>query len=141
MEFWEIYDQYYAKVRRFILTLVRDDWVADDLIQETFLRILQNIENLKDPPNCLPGYFGSPTIFVKTTSASGKYREEKKNGSGKKRLEDSIKEALIQKELEQREMGECVQNQIDLLPEPYGRSWFFSTSWNAAIKRLPIFLG
>ena len=29
MEFWDIYDQYYAKVRKFILTLVKDEWVAD----------------------------------------------------------------------------------------------------------------
>ena len=48
MEFWAIYDQYYAKVRKFILALVRDEWVADDLIQETFLRVQQNLEGLRD---------------------------------------------------------------------------------------------
>jgi len=47
MEFWEIYDQYYAKVRRFILHVVRDEWIADDLIQETFLRIQRNVESLR----------------------------------------------------------------------------------------------
>ena len=49
MEFWDIYDQYYGKVRKFILTLVKDEWVADDLIQETFLRIQNNLQSLKDP--------------------------------------------------------------------------------------------
>jgi DNA-directed RNA polymerase specialized sigma24 family protein len=49
MEFWDIYDQYYVKVRRFILTLVKDEWVADDLIQETFLKIQNNLKSLKDP--------------------------------------------------------------------------------------------
>ena len=42
MEFWDIYDQHCARVRKFILTLVRDEWVADDLIQETFLKIQNN---------------------------------------------------------------------------------------------------
>ena len=32
--------------------------------------------------------------------------------------EGSMQEAFMQRELEQREMGRCVQNQIDLLPEP-----------------------
>jgi RNA polymerase sigma-70 factor (ECF subfamily) len=48
MEFWDIYDQYYGNVRKFILTLVKDEWVADDLIQETFLRIQNNLKSLKD---------------------------------------------------------------------------------------------
>lgn len=49
MDFWKIYDQYYAKVRKFILANVRDEWAADDLIQETFIRIQKNLESLKDP--------------------------------------------------------------------------------------------
>jgi DNA-directed RNA polymerase specialized sigma24 family protein len=44
MEFWEIYDRYYAKVRRFILALVKDQWAADDLNQETFLRFRKTWE-------------------------------------------------------------------------------------------------
>ena len=116
MEFWEIYDQYYAKVRRFILTLVRDDWVADDLIQETFLRILQNIENLRDPSKL------SSWIFrIAYNLCQDHFRQRKisrrKEETGEEEMED-FKETLIQKELEQRQMGECVQNQINLLPEP-----------------------
>jgi RNA polymerase sigma-70 factor, ECF subfamily len=116
MEFWEIYDQYYAKVRKFILTLVRDDWVADDLIQETFLRILQNIENLRDPSKL------SSWIFrIAYNLCQDHFRQRKisrrKEETGGEEMED-LKEALIQKELEQRQMGECVQNQINLLPEP-----------------------
>lgn len=33
MNAYEIYDQYYQKVRRFILSYVRDEWTADDLTQ------------------------------------------------------------------------------------------------------------
>jgi len=39
MDFWKIYDQYYESVRKFILAYVKDEWVADDLIQDTFLRV------------------------------------------------------------------------------------------------------
>ena len=49
MEFLEIYDQFYQRVRKFILASVRDESFADDLIQETFLRIQENLDSVRDP--------------------------------------------------------------------------------------------
>jgi RNA polymerase sigma-70 factor (ECF subfamily) len=121
MEFWDIYDQYYTKIRKFTLSLVKDEWVADDLIQETFLKIQNNLKNLKDPSKL------SSWIFrIAYNLCQDHFRQLKRS-----RKEESIdhegiegfKEALIQKgsdiqkELEQRQMGECVQDQINLLPE------------------------
>jgi RNA polymerase sigma-70 factor, ECF subfamily len=121
MEFWEIYDQYYAKVRRFILALVKDPWTADDLIQETFLRVQQNLGTLKDSSKLSSWIFRIAHNLcqdhfrqLKTSRRKGSTGLEQTEG-----LEEAfIQEVFIQKELEQREMGECVQNQIDLLPEP-----------------------
>ncbi len=122
MEFWEIYDQHYSRVRKFILALVKEEWAADDIIQETFLKVQQNVESLRDPSRL------SPWIFrIAHNLCQDHFR-----GLKKSRKEESIdqeetgdlKEALIQKglgiqeEMEQRQMGECVQNQINLLPEP-----------------------
>src|SRR4030043_656987 len=121
MEFWDIYDQYYAKVRKFILALVKDEWVADDLIQETFLKIQNNLKNLKDPSKL------SSCIFrIAYNLCQDHFRQlkrlRKEERIDQEEMED-FKEALIQKgpdiqkELEQRQMGECVQDQINLLPE------------------------
>ena len=121
MDFWDIYDQYYARVRKFILTLVKDEWVADDLIQETFLKIQQNIENLKDPSKLSPWIFRIAYNLCQDHFRQLK-RLRKEERIDQEEMED-FKEALvqkgpdIQKELEQRQMGECVQNQINLLPE------------------------
>ena len=41
MDFWEIHDQYYPRVKGFILGLVRDESLTDDLVQETFLAALK----------------------------------------------------------------------------------------------------
>lgn len=57
MNFWEIYDQYYDKLRKFILTFVKDEWVADDLIQETFVRIQENLDSIRDPSRISPWIF------------------------------------------------------------------------------------
>ena len=121
MEFWEIYDQYYARVRKFILALVKDEWVADDLIQETFLRVQQNIGSLKDPSKLSSWIFRIAYNLCQDHFRQSK-RSRKEERIDQEETED-FKEALIQrgpdiqKELEQRQMGECVQNQINLLPE------------------------
>ena len=121
MEFWEIYDQFYGKVRKFILALVKDEWVADDLIQETFLRIQNNLKSLKDSSKLSSWIFRIAYNLCQDHFRQLK-RSRKEERIDQEEMED-LKEALvqrgpdIQKELEQRQMGECVQNQIDLLSE------------------------
>jgi len=121
MEFWEIYDPYYAKVRKFILALVKDPWTADDLIQETFLKVQQNLGTLKDTSK-LSSWIYRIAYNLCQDHFRRRKAGRKKEGTGLEQTEGVeegfIQEVLIQKELEQREMGKCVQNQIDLLPEP-----------------------
>ncbi len=121
MEFWDTYDQYYAKVRRFILALVKDEWVADDLIQETFIRVQQNVESLRDASKL------SSWIFRIAHNLCQDHFRQLKTSRREESIDheeaEGLKEALvqegrdIQKELEQGQMGECVQDQISLLPE------------------------
>ena len=120
MEFWEIYDQYYAKVRKFILALVKDEWSADDLIQETFLRIQENLSSLRDPSKM------SSWIFRIAYNLCQDHFRQLKSAQRKESIDEDkietfgdafVQEELVQKDMEQREMGQCVQNQIDLLPE------------------------
>ena len=48
MDFYEVYEQHYDCVRKFVLASVKNRWVADDLVQETFLRVLQNFSKVRD---------------------------------------------------------------------------------------------
>jgi RNA polymerase sigma-70 factor (ECF subfamily) len=120
MEFWEIYDQYYARVRRFILALVKDEWAADDLIQETFLRIQENLGSLRDPSRISSWIFRIAYHLCQDHFRQLKVAQRKESIDEEKleNLGDAfVQEELVQKDLEQREMGECVQNQMDLLPQ------------------------
>ncbi len=121
MEFWEIYDPYYVKVRKFILALVKDPWAADDLIQETFLKVQQNLGTLKDPSKLSSWIYRIAYNLCQDHFRRGK-AERKRESTDLEQTENLaegfIQEQLIQKELEQQEMGRCVQDQIDLLPEP-----------------------
>src|SRR4030042_332762 len=122
LNFWEIYDQYYPGVRRFVLHLVRDEWAADDLVQETFLRVQQNLPGLKDPSKISSWIFRIAHNLCQDHFRRSKAsrREENLDREEGEDLEAFVKKGGdIEKELEQREMGECVQNQIDRLPEAF----------------------
>ena len=116
MDFWEIHDQYYRRVRGFIRGLVRDDSLADDLVQETFIRIQQNQDSLRDPTKM------SSWIFrIAYNLCQDHFRKRKESSLDEKEIEEKTcdsKEVGIEKEMEQRQMGECVQDKINLLPEP-----------------------
>jgi RNA polymerase sigma-70 factor (ECF subfamily) len=114
MDYWKIYDQYYGSVRKFILAYVKDEWVADDLIQETFIRVQKNLNSIKDPAKI------SAWIFrIAYNLCHDHYRQSKRASLNQRSIQQEIvtfKEALVQKELEQHQMGECVQDKMDLLP-------------------------
>jgi len=116
MDFWEIHDQYYPRVRGFILGLVRDESLADDLVQETFIRIQQNLHRLIDPSKI------SSWIFrIAYNLCQDHFRKRKESSldeSGIMERTGDPGDTNIQKEMEQRQMGECIQGKINLLPEP-----------------------
>jgi RNA polymerase sigma-70 factor (ECF subfamily) len=114
MNFWEIYDQFYAKVRRFILALVKDEWVADDLIQETLTRVQENLDSLRDPSKVSSWIFRIAYNLCQDHFRQSRIRwNEAKTGH-----EGSFSASSLQKEVEQHEMGQCVQDRVNLLPEP-----------------------
>lgn len=47
-EFDIIYDTYFKDIYRFILSLTRNTAVAEDIVQDTFIKALNNIHNLRD---------------------------------------------------------------------------------------------
>ncbi len=115
MEFWDIYYQYYERVRKFILTIIKDEWVADDIIQETFVRIQKNFDQLKDPTKI------SAWIFrIAYNLCQDHFRRQKHPTSTDNQIEaptDILSEPLFHKQLEQHQMGQCVQVEINRLPE------------------------
>ena len=116
MDFWEIHEQYYPRVRGFVLGLVRNDSVAEDLIQETFIRIQQNQDRLRDPSKL------SSWIFrIAYNLCQDHFRRRKESPLAESGMDENTGDSEgggIEKELEQRQMGECVQDKIGLLPEP-----------------------
>lgn len=116
MDFSDIYDTHYQPVRRFIAKLVGDTWVADDLAQDTFIKVRENLKGLKDPSKLAPWIFRIARNRCLDHFRSGAKQNEKPEPK------DGIKafiEPLAQIQLEQQEMSRCVQDKIHLLPVPF----------------------
>jgi len=114
MEFLELYDQFYQRVRKFILASVKDESVADDLIQETFIKIQENLNSLRDPAKI------SSWIFRIAYHLCQDHFRTLKKSSSHEEIHDglvNLQETPVQKKLEQGEMSRCVQDQLNLLPE------------------------
>lgn len=56
-EFGVIYDKYFQDVYRFILSLSRNVEMTEDIIQDTFIKALKNITELRDETKIKPWLF------------------------------------------------------------------------------------
>ncbi len=116
MHLTEIYDQYYLKVRKYILHTVRNDWLADDLVQETFIRVNDNLENLRDPVKLQAWIFR-----IAHNLCQDYFRQQGKTTHlGLEEVSEETvpsKAPTTQKELEQGQMRKCVFGLVNRLPE------------------------
>lgn len=114
MDLFTIHDQYYQRVWKFILASVKNEAAADDLTQETFIRIQEKIQSVRDPEKI------SSWIFQIAYHLCQDHFRTLKKSSTQKEIHDglvNIEEISIQKKLEQGEMSLCVQDKLSLLPE------------------------
>ncbi|MFC1823028.1 RNA polymerase sigma factor [Thermodesulfobacteriota bacterium] len=112
MEFVEIYDTHFQKVRSFIVGMTGDNWAADDLAQETFIRVRKNLKDLRDRTKL------RPWIFQIARNICRDYF--RKNGKKKLITASPAHDPVgppVQIQMEQQQMSSCVQDKIQLLPE------------------------
>lgn len=116
MHLTEIYDQYYQRIRKFILHTVRNEWLADDLVQETFIRINNNLENVRDPSKLQSWIFR-----IAYNLCQDYFRNRGKAGeAGSEEISAETVPSKIptgQKEIEQGQMRKCVFGLVNHLPE------------------------
>jgi RNA polymerase sigma-70 factor (ECF subfamily) len=116
MDFYEVYEEYYDRVRRFILASVRNSWVADDLIQETFLRIFQNLPQIRDQSK-----LSSWVFRIAANLCQDYFRRAKRspllfedNPPG-----EAPEERSPERDVERYQLSLWVQDLVNVLPEPW----------------------
>jgi RNA polymerase sigma-70 factor (ECF subfamily) len=138
MDLLRIHDQYYHRVRKFILASVKNEPVADDLVQETFIKIQENLDRVRDPEKI------SSWIFrIAYHLCQDHFRSLKKSSFQEEIPEGlvTLQESSVQKELEQGEMSRCVQDKLSLLPETQRSVIIFADLMDFSLQEIADILG
>jgi RNA polymerase sigma-70 factor (ECF subfamily) len=115
MKFWDIYYEYHESVRKFAVSFVKDEWVADDITQDTFEKVQGNFRQLNDPAKISAWIFRIAYNLCQDHFRNA--RKEIQNGqrlAGQVQIQDVMP---LDKKLELHQMNQCVQDKVDLLPE------------------------
>lgn len=126
-EFTDLVSKYRTSIHRYILTVVRNPTVAEDLTQETFLRAFRKLETLRDDTkvsawlyristNLCRDYYRRSSRSPKTVSIEDS-REDGPAGV-QERLRDTDRPPL-DLWLEQDQMSACVKGYLEDLPDAY----------------------
>ncbi len=117
----EVAEQYRSAIHRYILRLVGDPERAEDLTQETFLRVHQHLGGLKDAAALEAWLYRIATNVCYDRFRQRDHREPALPLSSLGDEEDSVasdEEALRPEQLlEQSEMSDCVLRFLARLPE------------------------
>lgn len=113
-------ERYRASIYRYILRLVRDPSLADDLTQETFLRAHQHLGELKDA-----GALEAWLYRIATNVSFDRLRQRERRGptlplldTQEGGIEPVPEDGALRPDqlLEQKEMGDCVMRFLAELP-------------------------
>ncbi len=116
-DYYYIVEQYQDIVGKFICVTVRNQWVSDDLTQETFIKAYKRIDSLKDLSK-----IKSWLMRIAYNLCLDYFKTASKN---KIDSWDSIEEVSssnilpMGKQLERDEMSQCVREKMLLLPQSY----------------------
>jgi RNA polymerase sigma-70 factor (ECF subfamily) len=138
MDFLEIHDQFYERVRKFILASVRNESAADDLVQEAFMKIQENLDSVRDAAKV------SSWVFrIAHNLCQDHFRALKKSSSNEEVHDGlvNLQETPVQKKMEQGEMSQCVQDQLNLLPESLRSVLIFSDVMEFSQQEIADILG
>jgi len=125
-DFDELYAAYEKPLYNYILRMVKEKQVAEDLVQDAFVKIYQNLENFrgdsklstwiyKIATNTYPDYFRT-AAFKKETKTDQLTDHENKDT----KFIDIEKILSIDEQFVKSEMSDCVREFLTELPElPY----------------------
>jgi RNA polymerase sigma-70 factor (ECF subfamily) len=115
MDFWELYDRYYSRVRGYATSMLRDPAASDDVVQETFMRAQANLGDLREPEKVPAWLFRiAHNLCIDQLRAR---RASRIDAAADLDAAGACDGASVQRDLERGQMSACVRSKIDQLPE------------------------
>jgi RNA polymerase sigma-70 factor (ECF subfamily) len=108
------------------------------LVQEAFIKIQQNLDGVR-----VPGKVSSWGFRIAHNLCQDYFRTQKKLSSHEEIHEGlvNLQETPLQKKMEQGEMSQCVQDQLNLLPESLRSVLIFSDVMEFSQQEIADILG
>lgn len=123
VDLWSLYETEFQPVRRYVLGIVRDESLADDLVQEVFLTAQERLHTLRDPTRAKPWLL---------RIARNRCLDHLRSPATRRRVESPAdldactcgcgpvpEELPALRTLEQQEMSQCVQDRLAALSEEH----------------------
>ncbi len=117
MDFWELYDRYYSRVRGYAASMLRDAAASDDVVQETFIRAQANLDALREP-ECVSAWLFRIAHNLCMDHLRAR-RSSRIDPAADPDSAGACDGASVQRDLERGEMSACVREKIDRLPESH----------------------
>lgn len=124
LDLGQVVHEHRSRIYRYLLSMVRDPHVAEDLTQETFLRALRGLGSLRDRAALVPWLYRLATnVFIDWVRAENRRGLTYAGGQGRDEAgliaEIPDPTARIDRRVEQKDMSECVQDFVDDLPDDF----------------------
>jgi RNA polymerase sigma-70 factor (ECF subfamily) len=119
--FEELFSSYQGRIHAYILGLVREPGDADDLTQETFLRVFRKLDTLRDPANVSSWLYRIATNLVNDRfRALGRRPPDRSLSDDEgEPVPDDATVPRLDSLLARSEMSDCVQRYIDELSDSH----------------------
>lgn len=120
-----VFDQYGDKIRRYILRQVRNPADADDLTQETFLRVHRKLATLQDPATLSTWLYRIATHVCYDRFRSAAHRHAAQplaaaaDGDDTDADPEDADAPRLDHVIDRADMGACVREYIERLPDSY----------------------
>lgn len=99
-----IYDQYFPQIYRYVRYRVSDDSIAEDIVSDVFVRLIEAAQKKQGPTNTIKGWLIATASNVVNDHLRRQYRRPTEE------LNESIPDDVnIHVELDQREQNKLVQ--------------------------------
>jgi RNA polymerase sigma-70 factor (ECF subfamily) len=115
-----VFEEYYERIYRYVLGMVRDPAQAEDLTQETFLRAFRQRDSLRDAGALTAWLYRIATHVSLDRLRQRTRRAPRESDADLTEVDVADPDGpSLQQEVEQEEMSACVQRYVADLPDSY----------------------
>jgi RNA polymerase sigma-70 factor (ECF subfamily) len=115
----KIFEEYHVPIYRYILQLVRHEKEAEDLTQETFLRVHRHLTSLQEPSAVKAWLYRIATNVCYDRFRQSEFKAEEPDVNLELSVQEDVNSPGLEQVIDQAEMSECIHRYIERLSDDH----------------------